>query len=168
VWAEHLEPPQDGHRVPPSRVIYVGWVSAEGVKQHHERQAEGEVLFWSVDGSAIYYAGRDELLYRLDVASKHSKPVTTSRDVYVHLLGKVPGADAIFVRQNKDSSPSVVSLDGTAAAPELVKLAASIANEDAAGRKLVKIETRLPHRLLLRYASANVTEPQSVEQINLP
>jgi hypothetical protein len=128
--------------------FYVGILSADGLKQDAEKLAEGIPLFWSTDGTAIYY--RDSAsFYRLDITSKQSWPIADAHNRTV--LGRVPESDAMFVGQAGVSFITILNLDGTSSSQRLKDFAANIPFRDANGRFLQSIEELAPHQFSLYY-----------------
>jgi len=114
--------------------------------------AAGEaVLFWSSDGSGVFYEGEDGFVHRFDLSSKLSNPVANSENINV--LGKVPGIDAVFVRISGTNSVSIKSLSNASVGPDLNAAAARIPLRDADGRWLNAITGAGPDSLLLNYSS---------------
>ncbi len=142
--------PVDSHIDYSDSKLFVGMLAAEGSDQTPELLDEGLPLFWSHDSSGIYFT-KSGTVYRYDVASKQSKQVLDIKKVVI--LGRVPGADAVFTRTmgRENVTLDVATLDGTAANESLKTFIKSIPQQDANGRDLSAIEPGGPHQLLLRY-----------------
>jgi Tol biopolymer transport system component len=129
---------------------YVGVLSRDGIKQTPEQLVEGKPLFWSHDGSAVYYT-TPGAVNRYDMASKQAKAVLDISKSEV--VGRVPGTDALFAvdRNQSDAPLTVISLDGSPISQSLKDSAAALPRKDADGRLLSAVEDGGPHKLTLRY-----------------
>jgi hypothetical protein len=131
-------------------------------KQTPAALTDGEALFWSTNGQSFYYQSADGSIGRMEASTKKNTVVVTG---VVHPLGRVPGADAVFVANIKAGHLYVVSLDGSIANHDKMSLAAGISIRDSAGRVLEAVEPVVKNQLMLKYSS-NVLKPnfQQVHQ----
>ena len=130
---------------------YIAVVSAHDANQEPERLVQG-AQFWSADGDAVYYFDGHGATYRFDLQTKESTPTGVSS---VEIIDKVPGADAVFVHNDKYVGiASLQSTTGTSAvSPELAKAVARVPIEDSEGRGLIEIQAAATaKRLLLIYS----------------
>jgi hypothetical protein len=130
--------------------VYVGLLSASGRWQAPQATTEGHPLFWSHDGGGIFYITQGAI-DRYDIATKQTKTVADASKI--NILGRVPGADAVFVstRNQPDAALTVLTLDGTVVSEALKSFAAGLPRQDAQGRLLTAIDAAGPHSLTLRY-----------------
>lgn len=158
---------QNGHIDYSNNKYYVALLSPTGSNQVPEILVEGQPLFWSSDGSAIYFANMHKFdhIYRYELAKKQSTlmpPFINYRD---QIIGKVPGQDAVFVwniRNKAEYTISVVNLDGTAASSDSVETAKKIRLKDAEGRGLSQIQSVEPHQLFLTYRRGYPPPPPAI------
>jgi len=155
VYVTNGKTDQEGHKDHSEDKSYIGLISPEETNQTPRRLTEGVPLFWSHDGSGVYYNKRG-VVYRFDIPRKMSKRVLDTEDVNkrTDILGRVPGVDAAFtVPSNQDDAKlAVTSLDGTNINQSLEDFAASLPRRDSDGRVLRAVEEAGPHLLMLRYA----------------
>lgn len=163
VTENHGKIGQNGHVDDSNEKTYVALFSRQGANQTPEKLVEGRPEFWSADGTAVYYSKvrADNTvvdLYRFDLNTKQSTLMPLPwRDAS---LGKVPGHDAIFMRDpNNTNSIIALNLDGTAASPDATKTAAAIPAKDTEARFLRGIEPAGPNKLLLTYESGFSATP---------
>jgi dipeptidyl aminopeptidase/acylaminoacyl peptidase len=130
--------------------IFVAVISSSGEEQIPEKLAEGKPLFWSADGNAIFYLGKDWFYHRIDPATKQDDVLTDARDTFI--LGRIPGTDTVFMRQrDTDKFATAVNLDGTTPSQQLKDLASSLSLKDPQGRTLVSARDAGAHQLMLTY-----------------
>jgi sugar lactone lactonase YvrE len=145
---------------------YIGLLSVDGVEQTPKKLielAEGEAaLFWSSDGTAIYYR-KGALIYRVDIETKQSTPTTINTNVF-NILGRIPGSDAIIVRNLQSGFITVMNLDGTEVSQDLKDFAARIPFQDSDGRYLRSIDRAGPRQLLLTYEAGDHGKPDIPRQ----
>jgi hypothetical protein len=110
----------------------IALLSTTDKKQTPDRLADGEPLFWSRDGTAIYFTGQDGLIYQFNLVSKQRVLITHDKGVY--LLGRVPGVDAVFVRNPETGVMTVINLDGAEIDDHLKQFAMRIPLRDSEGR----------------------------------
>jgi hypothetical protein len=139
---------------------YVGLLAADHPRQDPKTLAIGRPLRWSSDGRAVYYFDGRGILSRITLQNGRTESFP-EWDKKLHILGTVPGADAVFVvKDNRkdhgaqcgtNCSVTILNLNGTVADPTLVATAAGIPYRDAEGRYLRSIDGTNQHQLLLRY-----------------
>lgn len=137
----------------------VAMLNADAGEQIVEKLTDGDPLFWSVDGSAVYYRKSSGEIARYDIKAKQTT-VSLGWNKTV-IFGRVPGADAMFYMKddrrrkdyscNTDCSVAVASLDGTPADPQFTAFARGVPLRDSEGRDLRSISGAGPHQLLLTY-----------------
>jgi hypothetical protein len=111
------------------------------------RLAEGQPLFWSTDGTGIFYSNSEGAIELLKVRTKQSQRVLNP----LSIVGTPFGTAAAFVKTT--SSISMVSLPGGTTAPaNLVAALGGVSLNDGQGRRLVSVQSVGASHLLLVYS----------------
>ncbi len=129
---------------------YIGLVSAGDTAQEPQKLVNARGGFWSNDGTGIFYHDHYWRWFRFDTTTNQSKPLSFEG----RFLGKVPGADAVFVRADTTVTISNIASGANAAkaSSSLLYALANIPVQDTEQRPLWGVQSsNNRHRLLLVY-----------------
>ena len=135
---------------PPAATEHAGMLSAEDEKQTPQRLVEGYPLFWSTDGKVIYYTdSKRAIVSAVDQSTKRTAGIVQLGNGRV--IGRVPGANSMFLESRGASAVVIVSLDGKPVDAKLKEAVANIPLRDSDGRDLRSIDAAGPNRLSVTY-----------------
>jgi hypothetical protein len=142
---------ENGNRFPRTWAHFVGIVSVSDSSQEPALVAQGKPLFWSVDGSEVYFTGKGGLA-KLSLYDKRPLLIESGSCPF-RPLGRIPNVNGAFVQCIKDRSIRAVMFDGSIPSERWQEIAAAIPRIDNKGRVIASVEGAGPRQLSIRFGA---------------